>query len=154
MTLGGGAGGPVTTDPATLDAPLRALFAVVAGADRPVVEAASAPAIAAPAPAQPEAGVAASGPAADTPGLTIVLAARRPVWISATVDGQKALGRLLQPGEQETVEVSREMVLTAGDAAAIRMTLNGAEARPIGKTGEVVTARVTLANFREYLAAR
>jgi cytoskeleton protein RodZ len=86
--------------------------------------------------------------------LTIALAARRPVWVSATVDGRKALGRLLQPGEQETIEVSREMVITAGDAAAIRMTLNGAEARPLGKTGEVVTARLTLANFKDYLVSR
>lgn len=86
--------------------------------------------------------------------LTIVLSARRPVWISATVDGQKALGRLLQTGEAETIEVTREMVITAGDAAAIRMTLNGAEARAIGKTGEVVTARLTPTNFRDYLVAR
>ena len=36
------------------------------------------------------------------------------------------------------------MVLTAGDASAITLTLNGAEARPLGKTGEVVTARFNL----------
>ncbi|MFN8622852.1 MAG: hypothetical protein U0869_19110 [Chloroflexota bacterium] len=36
MTLGGGAARPGPTDPATLDAPLRALFEVVAAADRPV----------------------------------------------------------------------------------------------------------------------
>ena len=83
-----------------------------------------------------------------------MLSARRPVWISATVDGQKAVGRLLQPGEQETVELKREMAVTAGDAAAVKMTINGAEARALGKSGEVVTARVTLANFKEYLPAR
>src|SRR5262249_54778671 len=91
-------------------------------------------------------------PAADT--LTVVLAARRPVWVSATVDGQKAMGRLLQTGEQETVEVRRELVITAGDAAAIRMTLNGGEARALGKTGEVVTAHLSLANFKEFLQTR
>jgi cytoskeletal protein RodZ len=86
--------------------------------------------------------------------LTVVLGARRPVWLSVTVDGQKVLGRLLQTGEQETIAVTREMMITAGDAAAVRMTLNGADARAIGKTGEVVTARVTLANFRDYLVTR
>jgi hypothetical protein len=86
--------------------------------------------------------------------LTIVLAARRPVWVSATADGQRAIGRLLQTGEQETVDIKRELTLTAGDAAAVKMTVNGAEARSLGKSGEVVTARVTLANFKDYLQSR
>jgi transcriptional regulator with XRE-family HTH domain len=86
--------------------------------------------------------------------LTIGLAARRPVWVSATADGQKVLGRLLQPGEQQDIEVTREMVITAGDASALRLTLNGADARALGKAGEVVTARLTLANFRDYLVSR
>jgi hypothetical protein len=34
------------------------------------------------------------------------------------------------------------------------LTLNGAEARPLGRTGEVITARLDLANFKEYLAVR
>jgi cytoskeletal protein RodZ len=83
--------------------------------------------------------------------LTIALSVKRPCWVSATVDGQKAIERLLQPGDQQTVDVRREMVLTAGDASAIAMTFNGAEARPLGKAGEVVTARFNLANFKNYL---
>jgi len=89
-----------------------------------------------------------------TERLTIGLAARRPVWVSATVDGQKVLGRLLQTGEQQTIEVTREMVITAGDAAALRLTLNGADARALGKAGEVVTTRLTPVNFKDYLGAR
>ena len=86
--------------------------------------------------------------------LTVVLSARGPVWVSATVDGQKVIGRLLQTGDQQTVEVKRELMLTAGDGAAMRMVVNGVEARALGKAGEVVTARVTLANFRDYLQPR
>jgi hypothetical protein len=74
--------------------------------------------------------------------------------VSATVDGQKAIERLLQSGEQTTLEVRREMVLTAGDASAISLTLNGADARPLGKAGEVVTTRVNLSNYRDYLQSR
>ncbi len=87
-------------------------------------------------------------------GLKIELSARRPVWVSATVDGQKAISRLLQVGDKEVVDVKRELMLTAGDASAIKMTVNGAEARSLGKNGEVITARVTPANFRDYLQAR
>jgi hypothetical protein len=46
------------------------------------------------------------------------------------------------------------MVLTAGDASAITMTLNGADAKPLGRAGEVVTARLNLTNFKDFLQAR
>ena len=86
--------------------------------------------------------------------LIVVLSVKRPCWVSASVDGERRIERLLQPGEQQTIEVRREMVLTAGDASAITLTLNGAEARPLGRTGEVVTARFNLANYKDYLQAR
>jgi cytoskeleton protein RodZ len=86
--------------------------------------------------------------------LAIAVTATRPCWVSATVDGQKAIERLLQPGDQRVLDVSRELVLTAGDAAALTLTLNGANAKPLGNAGEVVTVRLNLANFKEYLQVR
>ena len=86
--------------------------------------------------------------------LTVGLLATRLCWVSATVDGQKSIARLLQAGERHTMDVRRELVLTAGDAAAITMTLNGAAAKPLGPSGQVVTARVNLTNFKEYLSTR
>ena len=86
--------------------------------------------------------------------LTVVLTVTRPCWVSATVDGEKAVERLLQPGEQKTVTVRRELVLTVGDAAAVVLQFNGAEARSLGKSGEVVTARFNLTNYKDYLQAR
>lgn len=79
---------------------------------------------------------------------------KRPCYVSATVDGRKTIDRLLQPGARQTIDVRREMVLTAGDASAIALTLNGVEARPLGKSGEVVTARFNLTNFKDYLPGR
>src|SRR5438093_5499380 len=95
-------------------------------------------------------------PAAEAPAdrLSVAVTAKRPCWVSATVDGQKKIERLLQPGDHETVEVRREMVITAGDATAIALTFNGADARPLGKAGEVVTARINLNNFKSYLQTR
>ncbi len=60
----------------------------------------------------------------------------------------------MRAGERLTLEVRRELVLTAGDAGALTLTLNGQNARSLGKAGENVTTRVTLANFKEYLASR
>ena len=99
-----------------------------------------------------------SAPPAATPPagdhLTVAITVKSPCFVSATLDGQKIIERLMQPGEQRTLEVTREMVITAGDGAALALTLNGANARPLGKPGEVVTARFNLANFKTYVQAR
>jgi cytoskeleton protein RodZ len=84
--------------------------------------------------------------------LTVRLSVLRPCWVSATVDGRKAIERLLQIGEEQTINVHREIVLTAADAGALALTLNGDRAKPLGNLGEVVTARLNLTNFREFLA--
>lgn len=86
--------------------------------------------------------------------LTVGLSVKSPCWVSATVDGQKKIDRLLQAGERQSIDVRREMVLTAGDAGAIALTLNGADAKPLGKTGEIVTRRLNLANYKDYLQRR
>jgi cytoskeleton protein RodZ len=86
--------------------------------------------------------------------LTVVLSVKRPCWVSASVDGERQIDRLLQPGERQTIEVRREMVITAGDASAISLTFNGAEGKPLGKTGDVVTARFNLTNYKDYVQAR
>jgi putative aminopeptidase FrvX len=83
-----------------------------------------------------------------------VLSVTRPCWVSASVDGERQIERLLQPGERQTIDVRREMIITAGDASAITLTLNGAPAKPLGKTGDVVTARFNRANYKDYLQAR
>ena len=70
------------------------------------------------------------------------------------VDGATAVQRQLRAGERLTLEVRRELVLTAADAGALTLTLNGQNARSLGKAGENVTTRVTRSNFKEYLAAR
>jgi len=91
---------------------------------------------------------------AATDRLRVGLSATRSCWVSATVDGQKVIQRLLQAGEQQTMEVHREILLIAGDAAALTMTLNGAAAKPLGRSGQVVTARFTPKNFKEYLPSQ
>lgn len=86
--------------------------------------------------------------------LTVGLSVRTPCVVSAVVDGRKAIDQVLRPGDRRTIEVRREIVLTVGDAAAVVMTLNGSDARPLGKAGEVVTARMNPSNFRTYLPQR
>jgi cytoskeleton protein RodZ len=123
----------------------------VAGVTAPPT-AAMPPAPPAPAPASPSAmrvvDLAATGQ------LTVGLSVTKPCRVSATVDGQKAIERVMQSGEQQTMEVHRELMLTVDDGSAITMTLNGAAAKPLGPPGKGVTARLDLTNFKEYLSAR
>jgi cytoskeletal protein RodZ len=86
--------------------------------------------------------------------LVVGLTARRTVYVSAIADGKTVLSRLLQPGEKTSVEATRDVMLTAGDASALSLTLNGADARALGKAGELVSLRLTPANARDYLQNR
>jgi cytoskeleton protein RodZ len=118
----------------------------------PLPSAAATPATAtgAPAPAAARASLeAAPEPIGDS--VTVTLSVKRPCWVSASVDGERRIERLMQPGEQQTIEVRRELVLTAGDASAIALAFNGAAARPLGKAGEVVTTRFNLNNYKDYV---
>ena len=123
-------------------------------APNPDVSTPAVPTHAAPTPAVPTPSTSAATVAATDEHLTVGLTVTRPCWVSATVDGQKKLERLLQPGDPQTLDVTRELVLTAGDAAAITMTLNGAETKPFGEAGKVVTRRVNLTNFKEFVLPR
>jgi|SRR5262245_10787588 len=113
----------------------------------------AAPAVA-PAAARPQASTAGATVPDATDRLTAQLSATRPCWVTATVDGKRSIDRLLPAGAKMTIDAQREMVVTVGDAAAVALTLNGADARPLGRSGEVVTARINLTNFKTYLSAR
>jgi cytoskeletal protein RodZ len=83
--------------------------------------------------------------------LTVVVTATDRCWVSAIVDGERSLQRELAAGEKHAFDVRRELVITAGNAGALEMVVNGVEARPLGKSGQVVTARLNLGNFKDYL---
>jgi cytoskeletal protein RodZ len=84
--------------------------------------------------------------------MTVSLVATGPCWVLAIADGETAVARELQAGDRVSFDVERDVVLTAGDPAALEMTLNGAGARPLGGAGRSVTVRMTPSNFKQYLA--
>ena len=125
----------------------------------PAAVAISRPAVATPG-ASPEGGApaagarteAAAGAAARTDEpLKVMLSATSASWLIASVDGKKTINRLMEAGEQETLEARRELVLTAGNAGAIEMALNGAAAKSLGAAGATATVRVNRANLGNFL---
>ena len=93
------------------------------------------------------------GSPVDSDRVTVEVVATSPCWVSAIVDGERAVAREFQTGERMAFEFGRSVVLTAGDGAALAVKINGEEARPLGSAGQVVTVRVTPTNFKEYLVA-
>jgi cytoskeletal protein RodZ len=75
--------------------------------------------------------------------ISIVLLADRECWVTASADGERVLYQLMQPGTQHTIRADREVTLRAGDAGALRLTVNGREAGAFGENGQVRNARVT-----------
>jgi hypothetical protein len=59
--------------------------------------------------------------------------------------------RLFTAGERQVVTVRHEFILTAGDASALTLTLNGRPARGLGGSGEVLRMRLTPDNYQDYL---
>jgi cytoskeleton protein RodZ len=93
---------------------------------------------------------AAASPIANEP-LKMTLSASAPSWVIAWVDGKKTINRLLDVDERETLEATRELIVTAGNGGAIAMTLNEAVTRTLGRAGKTVTVKVNHANLPKFL---
>ena len=84
--------------------------------------------------------------------LVVGLLAVRRCWVSATVDGQRVIGREMQANERQVLEVRQDVILSVGDAGAISVSLNGAPAKRLGTEGQVVTVHMNQNNFKSFLA--
>jgi len=84
--------------------------------------------------------------------LLVSIALISSCWISVTADGASVASRLFAAGEQLDASAERMLVVKAGDAAAVRVTINGRAAQPLGTPGQVVTVRITPDTWQALLA--
>ena len=91
--------------------------------------------------------------ATPTGPLQIELNPQGPCWLAATVDGERVLARLLQPGERQTLAVSEEAVLRIGDPSVLTISINGLSGRTLGRPGQPVSVTITKENFRDFLSS-
>ena len=86
-------------------------------------------------------------------GLTIVLRPREDCWVSLTLDGEPepVVLRTMRAGERLSYKADDEIVLKIGDAGAFAFVINQQAGRSLGASGEVVTERITLQNYRSYV---
>lgn len=122
---------------------------MLAEPDVPVQTTTPAPVILPPAPADP---IPAPPPAATVPAAMVLeLDLAGDCWIEVTVDGAKPVARLFRAGEQQRIEVTRELLLDVGDAGALRLSIDGRQARPLGAAGARVRTRITRDNAATFL---
>ena len=69
--------------------------------------------------------------------LKIAIRPTRRLWVTGTADGKRVLFRMLEPGEEVTLEARESMTFRLGDAGAFQYAVNGVPARPPGRDGEV-----------------
>jgi hypothetical protein len=55
------------------------------------------------------------------------------------------------PGERLEFAVRRSLTMTAGNAGAVSVTLNGKPARALGAPGQVVTATIPASGYETFL---
>jgi uncharacterized protein DUF4115 len=72
-------------------------------------------------------------------GVQAELIAVRDVWVRATVDGERAVERELEAGARVPLRATRSIVIRAGDAGAVRLTIGGQDQGALGPKGQVVT---------------
>jgi len=92
--------------------------------------------------------------ASEASDLKVDLTATGPCWIQATADAELRVQRLMNPGDHETVTARETLTLRVGDPAALTFSVNGSPGRPLGQAGQPVTVKMTLQNYREYLAVQ
>ena len=83
--------------------------------------------------------------------LTIMLNPRRDCWVSLRLDGESVVRRVMRAGERESYGANDEIVLNVGDAGAFAFAINQQDGRSLGASGDVVTVRITLQNYRSYV---
>ncbi len=88
--------------------------------------------------------------------LRIVVTSHAPCWISASVDGKRVPGRLLQAGDRLQLNATSAIVLTSvGDAGAVDYTINDAPGRALGKPGEIArNVVINLQNYQSFVVGR
>jgi cytoskeletal protein RodZ len=128
----------------------------VAAVDSDRVAPAASPLQPAASPLQPTASPpqpAASPPQPAASPLQLRLHATSEVWLQATVDGEQRVYRLVMPGEDVSLDATREIALRIGDASALTFTINGAPGRPLGGPGVVRDIVISTDTYRTLVAS-
>ncbi len=83
--------------------------------------------------------------------MTLTISAEKTCWIRMAVDGTQPVERTLRPSETLVLHALDSASIRVGDAGAIKLFINSRPARPLGRSGEVVSRLITMENHASYL---
>lgn len=72
-------------------------------------------------------------------------------WISVNADGNRALSRILEPGEKHVLDADDHFYLIVGNAGGLKLQINGKKSRMLGKAGEVSKVLINEQNIKTFL---
>jgi len=64
-------------------------------------------------------------------------------WLRVHLDGALTFGNFLQKGDERLWEAERVVSIRIGNAAGLKLVVNGVEVKSLGKPGEVVLVEYT-----------
>jgi cytoskeleton protein RodZ len=134
--------------PAAVD---RGSSAAQAQAQSPAAKPAEAPSPPAAAPTTP--GEAPTGAAEEAwKGLTIEISFEAETWIQVYADGALRVGGLFPAGASARAHADEKLLIHTGNAGGFTFKLNGRQAKPLGRSGAVLTGiKITPENLKDFL---
>jgi len=91
------------------------------------------------------------GPTRPTPtrptSILVEAQAIETTWLRVYLDGELVFGNFLQGGQTQLWEAEREVSIRVGNAAGLKLTVNGVEVGSLGEAGEVVEVEYNLDNL-------
>jgi cytoskeleton protein RodZ len=77
-------------------------------------------------------------------GISVQAEITAATYVLVTVDGERLMEKILQPGEDPVWQGRESVALRIGNAGGIRLTVNGVLRDPVGTSGQVVNVEYTL----------
>lgn len=87
-------------------------------------------------------------------GITIEIVFEAETWIQVYTDGELQIDGLFPPGAAARAQAGQRLLIHTGNAGGFRFKLNGRPAKPLGRSGQVLTdIKITTENLKDFLEA-
>jgi hypothetical protein len=85
-------------------------------------------------------------------GVTIEITFRAATWIQVRTDGTLKVDGIFPAGATARAQADERLLIHTGNAGGFTFRLNGKPAKPLGRSGQVLTdIAITPENFRDFL---
>jgi transcriptional regulator with XRE-family HTH domain len=85
-------------------------------------------------------------------GVTIEITFQADTWINVRTDGELKVDGIFPAGATARAQADELLLIHTGNAGGFTFTLNGRPAKPLGRSGQVLTdIKITPDNYREFL---